>query len=77
VDYILEHSGSKLVLVDHEFAHLVKGSKLRCIISNDTGRAEDPYEEFLASGRRFSQERGWEGLEPELVENANASLCYT
>ncbi|KIJ45585.1 hypothetical protein M422DRAFT_75032 [Sphaerobolus stellatus SS14] len=77
VDYILEHSGANLVLVDHEFAHLTKGAKARVIVSNDTGRAGDPYEAFLASGRRFGQEKGWEGLEMELDENANASLCYT
>lgn len=31
----------------------------------------------VASGRKFSRERGWAGLEMELNEDANASLCYT
>lgn len=103
VDYIIEHSGAKLILLDHEFAHLVKGTSLPVILSQDTGKADDPYEQFLgeflfnssqcsvreawlicvnferslASGRKFSQERGWAGLEMELDENADASLCYT
>ena len=77
VDYILDHSGAKMVLVDHEFSHLVRGSNLPIIISQDTGLAEDPYEQFLSSGRKFSNEKGWGGLVMELDENANASLCYT
>ena len=47
VAYILEHSGSKLILVDSEFAPLVAGASLPTIISNDTGRSGDPYEDFL------------------------------
>ncbi|KZP31199.1 acetyl-CoA synthetase-like protein [Athelia psychrophila] len=77
VDYILEHSGSTLILVDHECAHLVKDSNIPVIISHDSGSAGDPYEEFLSSGRRFSDERGWPGLEAEVAENAPAILCYT
>jgi long-subunit acyl-CoA synthetase (AMP-forming) len=78
VGYILEHSGSKLILVDHEFTHLVPNATKACvIISRDTGRVSDPYEEFLSKGRRFSKEKGWAGLEMELDENAPAVLCYT
>ncbi|TFK57306.1 acetyl-CoA synthetase-like protein [Heliocybe sulcata] len=77
VDYILDHSGSKLILVDHEYTHLVKGAKVLVIISNDTGRIGDPYEEFLSNGRRFSQEKGWQGLVTEKDEDAGACLCYT
>lgn len=47
VDYIIEHSGAKLILVDHEYAHLAKGTSLPVIVSHDTGRADDPYEQFL------------------------------
>ncbi|TFL03316.1 AMP-dependent synthetase and ligase [Pterulicium gracile] len=78
VEYILEHSQSKLILVDHACAHLVKNSPLPKILCNDTGREEgDPYEAFLTGGRKFSQERGWSGLESESDENAGAMLCYT
>ena len=77
VQYILEHSGAKLVLVDHEFVHLVKDSGLPVIISKDTGRFGCPYEEFLTKGRQHSQERGWAGLEMELNEDSAATLCYT
>ncbi|KAF9515589.1 hypothetical protein BS47DRAFT_1391445 [Hydnum rufescens UP504] len=77
VDYILEHSGSKVILVDHAFVHLVENAKVPVIVCNDTGRPDDPYEQLLASGRRFSRERGWLGLDMEMNEDAAASLCYT
>lgn len=77
VQYIIEHSGAKLILADYQYAHLVQNSTLPTIISNDTGRSDDPYEKFLSDGRRFSQEKGWLGLETEPDENAPATLCYT
>ncbi|THH20011.1 hypothetical protein EW146_g1276 [Bondarzewia mesenterica] len=77
VAYILEHSGAKIIFADHEYAHLVEGAKARVITCKDTGRAGDPYEEFLSAGRRFSQERGWAGLEMEADENKPLSLNYT
>ncbi|QRW19059.1 AMP binding enzyme [Rhizoctonia solani] len=64
VDYILEHSGAKLVLIPY-------------VVCKDTGRAGDPYEDYLTQGRKLSGEEGWAGLEMEPDENANASLCYT
>lgn len=77
IDYIISHSGAKLILVDHAFAHMFKDSSVPVIVSNDTGRVGDPYETFLSEGRRFSQERGWAGLFMEPDENANATLNYT
>jgi acyl-CoA synthetase (AMP-forming)/AMP-acid ligase II len=77
VDYILEHSGARLILVDHECVHLVQNAKVPVILSKDTGRIGDPYEEFLSSGRIFSGEKGWAGLETEEDENTSAVLCYT
>lgn len=77
VAYIIEHSGCRLILVDHEYTHLIQGTNVPVIVSNDTGRSGDPYEEFLSSGRTFSAEKGWEGLQAESDENAAAVLCYT
>jgi hypothetical protein len=77
IEYIVKHSGAKLILVDHEYASLVINTGVPTILSQDTGRLDDPYEAFLSSGRRFSQERGWAGLELEEDENAGASLNYT
>ncbi|KAJ7293387.1 AMP-dependent synthetase and ligase [Mycena rebaudengoi] len=78
VAYILEHSGSSLIIVDHEFRHLVpENTRVRVIVSHDTGRREDPYEQFLGGGRKFSQEKGWLGLEYSADEDAPAVLCYT
>lgn len=78
VAYILEHSGSSLILVDYEYTHLIpQGTKVPVIVSKDTGRTGDPYEDFLAQGRKFSRERSWRGLDAEPDENASAVLCYT
>ncbi|KAF7793234.1 hypothetical protein EIP86_004344 [Pleurotus ostreatoroseus] len=77
VTYILQHSGSRLIIVDHEFQHLVKEATVPVVVSHDTGREGCPYEAFLAGGRKFSQEFGWPGLDWEPDEYEAASLCYT
>ncbi|KAF9240921.1 hypothetical protein BU15DRAFT_73778 [Melanogaster broomeanus] len=77
VAYILEHSGSNLILVDHEFMHLIPDTNVTTIVCHDTGRDGDPYETFLSAGRRFSAERGWAGLDVESNEDTPAVLCYT
>lgn len=66
-----------MILCDSQFTHLLEGTKLPTILSYDTAKPQDPYEDFLANGRHFSQEKGWDGLEMEGDENANAILCYT
>jgi fatty-acyl-CoA synthase len=48
VAYILEHSGARLVFVDHELEPLVAGRD--AVRIDDTGEPDDPYEQFLASG---------------------------
>lgn len=77
IDYILAHSGAKLIFVDHEYKYLVSDAKARIIVCNDTGRAGDPYEDFLTDGRSYSQEKGWPGLEMDSDENRPLSLNYT
>jgi long-subunit acyl-CoA synthetase (AMP-forming) len=77
IDYILSHSGAKLIFVDHEYSHLVTDATARIIMSNDTGRAGDPYEDFLTAGRSYSQEKGLAGLEMDSDENKPLSSNYT
>ncbi|KAI6044979.1 hypothetical protein EDC04DRAFT_2560276 [Pisolithus marmoratus] len=77
VAYIIDHSGAKLILVDHECSHLLPTSNVRTVVCHNTGREGDPYEEFLSAGRKFSQERGWAGLDVEKNEDTGAVLCYT
>ncbi|KAJ7139932.1 hypothetical protein C8R44DRAFT_765821 [Mycena epipterygia] len=78
VAYILEHSGSSIILVDHEYRHLLPPNlNIPVVVSNDTGRLGDPYEQFLTNGRAFSQEKGWNGLEYQVDETSSALLCYT
>jgi fatty-acyl-CoA synthase len=78
VDYILNHSGAKVVLVDAEFAGLVQGSKLPKVVIADTGvAATDEYERFLETGYREADSLGWGGLDQTDDENEGVSLCYT
>jgi fatty-acyl-CoA synthase len=52
IGYILNHSGAKVLLVDHELEALVKPLDLggmTVIRVDDTGAAGDPYEDFLAA----------------------------
>jgi fatty-acyl-CoA synthase len=53
IGYILQHSGSKVLFVDHEMESLVKPLDLpgmTVIRIDDTGAPGDPYEDFLAQG---------------------------
>lgn len=77
VAYILKHSGASLLLVDHEYTHLIEGMNIPTIVSQDTGKPEDPYETFLSTGRIYGREMGWGGLDAESDENAACVLCYT
>src|SRR2546427_8060352 len=52
IGYILKHSGSRFLFVDHELEGLVKPADLtggRGVRVDDTGAVGDPYEEVLAT----------------------------
>ncbi len=74
IRYILQHSGSKVLLVDHEFEATVKPldlGGLHVIRIDDTGAAGDPYEDFLGHA---SPEPGESWLEDEYE---TISINYT
>jgi fatty-acyl-CoA synthase len=52
VEYIVEHSGSKMVFVDAELEELLEGvdESVEVIRIDDTGEKGDPYEDYLAEG---------------------------
>jgi fatty-acyl-CoA synthase len=53
IDYILDDSGAKLLVVDHELEKTledVDDDGIERIVVQDTGEDDDPYEELLASG---------------------------
>ncbi|MDQ3284801.1 MAG: AMP-binding protein, partial [Actinomycetota bacterium] len=52
VEYIVEHSQSKLVFVDAELEELLEGvdESVEVIRIDDTGERGDPYEDYLAEG---------------------------
>jgi fatty-acyl-CoA synthase len=71
---ILQHSGARFLLVDAEYLELVDPSGLRdvnVIRVDDTGRAGDPYEDFLAAA---AAERPASALEDE---EETISVNYT
>lgn len=95
--YVLEHSGASIILVDWELKHLIEGSNSQgrsVVISHDSGGQDpnDPYEAFLAHGRKLwdacqaaedeaygstnSARRDWELL-PTVEETDPLSVCYT
>ncbi|KAL9933409.1 hypothetical protein V8E36_007585 [Tilletia maclaganii] len=77
IEYILNHSGASIILIDSAFAHLVDpanpgltpdGRKRILILSKDTGRldTDDPYEHFLTRGReRWAQLQREEEIQAE------------
>ncbi len=74
IGYILEHSGSRFLLLDAELAQAVAAldlSALQVVEVEDTGLAGDPYEAFLASASRDRPER-WLQHEEETI-----SINYT
>jgi fatty-acyl-CoA synthase len=74
IAYILEHSGSRFLLLDAELTGLVDPVELgavRVIRVDDTGRADDPYEQFLAGA---SPDRPVSRLEDE---EETISVNYT
>src|SRR5918997_1509860 len=52
VEYIVEHSKSKMVFVDHELEELLEGidESVQVVRIDDTGEEGDPYEDYLAEG---------------------------
>ncbi len=69
IGYILKHSGSRFVFVDAELEPVIKPLDLngvRVIRVDDTGRAGDPYEDFLAGGSPAPVE-SWLESEDEML----------
>ncbi|KAF9273660.1 hypothetical protein BGZ68_001324 [Mortierella alpina] len=77
VDYILKHSGAKVILCDREFEGLIKDSALPKVFIEDSGLTSDPYEQFLGTGFSKADSLGWSGLDQTDCEDDGVSLCYT
>jgi fatty-acyl-CoA synthase len=72
VAYILEHSGARLAVVDHELAHLVQGVQgVEVVVDGDSDGSENPYERFLLTGA------GWSDPAPLEDEEQVISINYT
>jgi fatty-acyl-CoA synthase len=59
VAYILEDSGAKILIVDHELTKMIEGVDLggiETVVVQDTGDEDDPYEQLLASGSEEPRE---------------------
>jgi fatty-acyl-CoA synthase len=69
IGYILTHSGARFVFVDAELEPIIAPldlSAVRVIRVDDTGRAGDPYEDFLAGGSPAPVE-SWLESEDEML----------
>jgi fatty-acyl-CoA synthase len=70
IGYILRHSGTTFLFVDHEFEGLVKPLDLGGITVvrvDDTGAPGDPYEDFLATGSPAAV--------PSWLEDEEETIC--
>jgi long-subunit acyl-CoA synthetase (AMP-forming) len=78
-NYILEHSGASMVIVDHEFKHLAEDFKGQVVVSLDSGGRDStcPYEVLIDEGRHNADSLGWQGLTLIDDENADFAICYT
>jgi fatty-acyl-CoA synthase len=69
IGYILKHSGARFVFVDAELEPIITPldlSGVRVVRVDDTGRAGDPYEDFLAGGSPAPVE-SWLESEDEML----------
>lgn len=69
IGYVLSHSDSKFLMVDHELAHLTDSldlSGMTVIKISDTGDESDAYEQFLATGSATAPE-SWLEDENEMI----------
>jgi acyl-CoA synthetase (AMP-forming)/AMP-acid ligase II len=71
VAYIIEHSGARLVVCDHELLPLVQGCGVEVVRVDDTGQRGDPYEDLLAAGSPERFER------PPADEEQVIAINYT
>ena len=70
IDYILKHSGSKMLFVDAELKKLVDPldtSGIDVVRIDDTGETGDPYEDYLAGGSAEAQ--------PSVLEDEEEIIC--
>jgi fatty-acyl-CoA synthase len=72
VEYVLEHSGARFAIVDHEFAHLVRDVEgVEVVVDEDADDPANPYERFLLTGSGSSD------LPPVTDEEDVISINYT
>ncbi len=72
IEYIIRHSGSTFLLLDHELVSLVEPidlSGITVVRVDDTGAAGDPYEDFLASAAPEEPESWLEDEEEPISVN--------
>ncbi|GAA5932475.1 hypothetical protein JCM3775_005929 [Rhodotorula graminis] len=86
IEFLVQDSGTKLILVDESLVHLLPedvvagGGKVQVVRCVDTGKADDPYEQFLREGAAYDQKLGgkeWAGLEFHRDEESTIAITYT
>ncbi|GAA5848375.1 hypothetical protein JCM3766R1_002327 [Sporobolomyces carnicolor] len=84
VEYIIAHSGARLLLVDSELVQLLPSSDvlsergIQVVVCED--REGDGYDALLNEGREFDRQNGsreWSGLEFVADENSTFAISYT
>lgn len=90
IAYIFEHADADMIIVDEEFAHLLKTYRSQhpntpIIVDTDTdateGQLTGPFDNAVLEGLKHDLEtgaQGWEGLEGQAAdEESTIALAYT
>lgn len=85
IKYIFEHAEVDIIIVDHEFVHLLDvfraaHPQVHILIDDDTSHLTGPFDKAVEEGVIYDHQNGgfsWSGLAQITDENAMAALSYT
>ncbi|KUL82066.1 hypothetical protein ZTR_09118 [Talaromyces verruculosus] len=86
IKYIFEHAEVDMIIVDHEFAHILNDFRLAhphvpLLVDSDTDGISGPFDMAIAEGQAIDLQNGdmgWSGLETQVPqEDAMLAISYT
>ena len=86
IGYIFNHAEAEVIIVDHEFVHLLDGFRQRypdigLVVDTDTDGSSGPFDEAVREGLEYDRDhgdKGWDELEAQCGdEEGMVALAYT
>lgn len=86
IKYIFEHAEVDMIIVDHEFAHILNDFRLAhphvpLLVDSDTDGISGPFDMAISEGQAIDLQNGdmgWSGLETQVPqEDAMLAISYT